>query len=629
MVSLSWQGNNTRSTLQKALRLLARHYPLREGFRGDLAVTFKKCTSINRCCRINVEGKKAVIEYSDVTAALRGVGRLLSEEKSPQSEIVEETNFKTAGIMLDCSRNAVMKVEHFKGWLRKMAMLGFNMAMLYTEDTYELPGEPYFGFQRGRYTAEELHEIDDYAASLGIEMIGCIQTLAHMEQILRWSEYAAIKDTPRVMLIGEKKTYTLIEKMIRHFASHYRSRRIHIGMDEAEHFGRGRYMDVHGYKPSFDLFSEHLAEVVKLCKKYGLEPMLWSDMYFCMGSKSGTYYDPSCKIPNSVKAKIPKDARLVYWDYYHGDEAFYVDWIKRHRALGGEPLMASGIWTWHSLWYDRRLTEANGGACIQACKKTKLHEIFFTLWGDDGAYCNVDSAMAGMAYVSEQMYCDKISQKTLARRFSAVCGGDYEAVCIASTMNMYEDITLGDTGLDHSSSAFFWDDPLLSIYYHNRALQQPRHWPKMRAHYKKLITAMTKKAHKNSASEDINHAILLAKVLYQKIDICLEFEKAYRNRNAAALKAMGKKILAIIELLDDVDASFRQLWLTRNKPQGLEVLQIRIAGLMRRYEELRQRIKELLAGKIAVIDELEEKPTRPLAKVSGRYRDVATSSAIL
>jgi hypothetical protein len=85
----------------------------------------------------------------------------------------------------------------------------------------------------------------------------------------------------------------------------------------------------------------------------------------------------------------------------------------------------------------------------------------------------------------------------------------------------------------------------------------------------------------------------------------------------------------MLVLLGEVDASFRQLWLTRNKPQGLEVLQIRIAGLIRRYEELRQRIAELLAGKIAVIDELEERPTRPLVKVAGRYRDVATSSAIL
>ncbi|MDO8303286.1 MAG: family 20 glycosylhydrolase, partial [Sedimentisphaerales bacterium] len=263
MVSLCWQASGATVALQKALRLLAEEYPLREGVRGGSAsIEFKKCKATNRICRIRIDGRKAVIEYSDVTAALRGVGRLLSEEKPPCTEIIEETNFKTAGIMLDCSRNAVMNVDHFKGWLRKMALLGYTMAMLYTEDTYELSGEPYFGFHRGRYTADELDEIDNYAADLGIEMIGCIQTLAHFEQILKWSEYAIIKDTSNVLLIGEKKTYALLEKMIRHFAHHYRSRRIHIGMDEAQHFGRGRYMDIHGYKLAFDLFNEHLQKVV-------------------------------------------------------------------------------------------------------------------------------------------------------------------------------------------------------------------------------------------------------------------------------------------------------------------------------------------------------------------------------
>jgi hexosaminidase len=623
MLSLSWQGS-TESKLQKALRFLAEHYPLREDARGNLILEFKKCTALNRVCKISVHGTRAIIEYSDLTAALRGVGRLLSEKTPPQKEIIEQTDFKTVGIMLDCSRNAVMEVEHFKGWLRKIALLGFNMAMLYTEDTYELPGESYFGYQRGRYTAKELREIDNYAAGLGIEMIGCIQTLAHLEQILKWSEYAQIKDTPNVMLIGHKKTYALIEKMIKHFASHYRSRRIHIGMDEAEHFGRGRYMDLHGYRPSFDLFNEHLQRVVKLCRKYGVSPLVWSDMYFRIGSKSGDYYDKACRIPKSVKAKIPKDVRLVYWDYYHPDEAFYLDWIKRHRALGSEPAMASGIWTWHSLWYDRRLTEQNTGACIGACKKAGVDEIFFTMWGDDGAYCDFDSAFAGMAYVSELMYSVQVSQKMLARRFAAICGGDYDAVCLASNLNMHEGITLGSVDIGHSSSAFFWDDPLLAIYYCNKALQQPNYWPKLATHYKQLIASLDKRAD----SEGINHAITLAKILYHKIDICIELETAYRKRNREALRNVSKKIPVIIELLGELDKSFRHLWLKRNKPQGLEVLQIRIAGQARRYQELRQRLQELVAGKIAVIGELEERPTRALAKVSLRYRDTATSSAI-
>ena len=38
--------------------------------------------------------------------------------------------------------------------------------MLYTEDTYEVDGQPYFGYMRGRYSKEEMKEIDDFAAEL-------------------------------------------------------------------------------------------------------------------------------------------------------------------------------------------------------------------------------------------------------------------------------------------------------------------------------------------------------------------------------------------------------------------------------------------------------------------------------
>jgi len=79
-----------------------------------------------------------------------------------------------------------MTVEHFKGGLRQRALLGYNMAMLYTEETYELPGEEYFGYLRGRYSADELKEIDRYAGSLNIEMVGCIQTLGHLGHLLKW-----------------------------------------------------------------------------------------------------------------------------------------------------------------------------------------------------------------------------------------------------------------------------------------------------------------------------------------------------------------------------------------------------------------------------------------------------------
>ncbi len=63
-------------------------------------------------------------------------------------------NEKNFGVMLDMSRNAVMKPEQVKKFAKTIRSFGYNMIELYTEDTYEVEGEPYFGYMRGRYTAE-------------------------------------------------------------------------------------------------------------------------------------------------------------------------------------------------------------------------------------------------------------------------------------------------------------------------------------------------------------------------------------------------------------------------------------------------------------------------------------------
>ena len=121
--------------------------------------------------------------------------------------------FRHFGVMLDCSRDGVMKVSAVKQMIDCLHKMGYNTLELYTEDTYEIDGEPYFGYLRGRYTKAELKEIDAYAKSKGIELIPCIQTLAHYTALVRHIEYADIVDVNDILLIDEPKTYELIDKI--------------------------------------------------------------------------------------------------------------------------------------------------------------------------------------------------------------------------------------------------------------------------------------------------------------------------------------------------------------------------------------------------------------------------------
>ena len=60
--------------------------------------------------------------------------------------------------------------------------------------------------------------------------------------------------------------------------------------------------------------------------------------------------------------------------------------------------------------------------------------------------------------------------------------------------------------------------------------------------------------------------------------------------------------------IDIVLGSLRRQWLRRNKPYGLETLQVRFGGLKERYRELEACLGDFLRGKIATIPELAEMP---------------------
>ena len=148
---------------------------------------------------------------------------------------------KSLGVMIDLSRNAVMSMPALKSFLSTLKKFGYNTVFLYMEDTYQVEGEEYFGYMRGRYSLEEMKEIDSLCASLGIEAIPCIQTLAHMKTYFKWGQVGV--DCDDILLVDEPRTYELISNMFKTLSKCFRSKRIHIGMDEAHMLGRGKYFE--------------------------------------------------------------------------------------------------------------------------------------------------------------------------------------------------------------------------------------------------------------------------------------------------------------------------------------------------------------------------------------------------
>ena len=590
-----------------------------------LAIEFQPNGRTDAPLSVNIDGdgNTATVRYSEKSHAFRALGRLLGDAGKTPASFQETPQFDLLGAMIDVSRNGVLRVDAAQFFLRRMALMGLNMCLLYAEDTYEVPGEPFFGYLRGRYTFEELRGLDDYAHNLGIEMFPCIQALGHLEQILKWPAYRDYQDSPGVLLADEERTYVLLEKMITAASKPFRSKRIHLGMDEAHGIGAGRYKQRHGEKRPFDILNSHLARAREICAKLGLRPMIWSDMYFRLGSKNNDYYDKEWSIPPEVVRDIPKDVELVYWDYYHVEQSFYEEWIDRHRKLGSEPLMAGGVWSWNRFWAALPWSLASTEACVKACKVKQLRQIFVTMWGDDGMECDLHSTLPGIQYFAEHGFAEHVDPELLRANFYGTCEGRFDDWVKASEIDAIPALKNQNPG--NWSKWLLWQDPLLNVAAPSFGTLS------FRKHFTALARTLDAAAKKGGASDRLKFPAQYARTLALKSDLHAELAAAYKKRNRKKLGAIAKGTVALLRReVESLWKAHREVWMGTFKPFGWEVIECRYGGLLARLETLQDRLNAYAKGKLDAIPELDATLVKAVEidQATLNYENLATPSSI-
>lgn len=557
------------------------------------------------------DGGTAYVRAEDRTALCRGLFLLYraAAENRKAFHAEERRRFAHCGAMLDMSRNRVMTVGGVKKWIDRQAAIGLNLLMLYTEDTYEIPEYPYFGYLRGRYTREELKEIDAYAAGLGVELVPCIQTLAHLRQFLQWPSSAGLRDQPGVLLIDEEKTYDFLDAALGALSGCFRSRRIHIGMDEAHGVGLGGYLLRHGYTDRFELLNRHLARVVSICEKYGFRPMMWSDMFFRLGSKTNSYYDPEGRVPERVIRSLPP-VEMVYWDYYHTDTETYEHMLEEHRRMERNTVFAGGVWTWSGFLPNRELTLRTMLPALRTNARKETDTVFATLWGDDGAETDYLMAADRMTLFSEACWeGENFSEEECERNALYLTG-------LSAEIRNAFDAFYADGCEKSTGKALIWCDPLYPC-----GVTEDR--------MKTLERAAGEAAAVLSAAEsrpETDYALALFRTLGGKIRLIRGIRSAYAGRGLRALETIRtEEIPALVKAYETLTEAHRALWESNSKRQGWEVLALRYGGAAGRLKDVAGELERYAGGLLNGIPELDEKEL-PDGK-GFHYDQVSTPSA--
>ena len=508
-------------------------------------------------------------------------------------------NGSRLGVMLDCSRNAVMKVARVKDLIDKLAVMGYNCLMLYTEDTWEVNNEPLFGYMRGRYTKAELKEIDAYAFSRGIEVIPCIQTLAHLERIFQYPEYKQINDIENILLADDQRTYRLIENMFETCAECFKTRKLHIGIDEAHLLGLGKYLTLHGYENRFSILTRHLKKVCEIAEKYGFEPIMWSDMFFRL-LYDGDYYGTGKEIPQEVKAQIPQNVEMCYWDYYHLTKEEYDGYIEQHQALDRPIWFAGGAWKWIGFHTGNLMSFERTKNAILSCKEHGVNNIVLTFWGDNGNESPFYAMLPTLLYTAECAKGNYLLEE-IKKKFENLFGESWDDFlqCDMVLRKSSVDLAIDD---ERDFKKFLYNDCFLGKFDYE-AIHSG--WTKsdFEAYVKRFSEAKTRSKRFAYIFESYE---ALCKALSLKFDLGYRTRVAYQANDNESLKIIVEEYKKTIGYLKEFLESFRSMWYTDNKPHGFDVQEIRLGGTIQRLESCRERLEAYVAGKIVCIEELEE-----------------------
>lgn len=513
-------------------------------------------------------------------------------------QIREDPCFQTSGVMFDASRNAVLKPDAIRFFLRKMALMGLNLGMMYTEDTYEVPEQPCFGYKRGRYSMAELKDLDDYANLFGIELCPCIQTLGHLNRALRWPSTVHLRENSEVIIPDAEETYVFLEQLIRAAVAPYRSKRIHIGMDEAYGVGLGNHYFRYGYEDPHKIMRRHLDRVLEITGKLGLDAMMWSDMYFAL---DGHHYHSEPDPSQAAIDAVAPGVTLMYWDYYQAKEEMYLDTLRKHALFPAPTVFAGGLWTWCGIAPSYPTAIGNTVPALTACKKSGIPLVLATAWGDNGAETNLTTALLGLQLYGEFTYKGEYDEAALRSRFARCCGADPQAFLDLSDFNTCDGMKSFPNDPANAVKIMLYQDPLVQLFEKDMEV-----FP-LAAHYTELETRFARYTRENPEYAWLfGFYTALAKVLKGKCAWHEQAAKAVRSGDRATAARLADGIPETAEAVEELRHAWRKMWETTNKPQGFEVIEIRLGGVQARLLTAGEKMRAFANGEVDDIPELTE-----------------------
>lgn len=220
--------------------------------------------------------------------------------------------------------------------MRILASYKINSVLLEIEDKYIYKCAPDIAVP-GAYTYAQFRELSRTAAALHIRIVPKLQSIAHVDYILKHEKYRSLRENGHVFQYcpSNPDVKALWEAMCTELTDVFREHKglFHIGADEPGNLGECPECAKLG---AAGAYAKRVGESLDFVRAQGWTPVMWDDI---VRNSNGLFTPAEEK---ELLTGLCRGAVLMYWNYGYGGKNNVFPYIDKFRASGLRVFGASG-----------------------------------------------------------------------------------------------------------------------------------------------------------------------------------------------------------------------------------------------------------------------------------------------
>jgi hexosaminidase len=476
----------------------------------------------------------------------------------PCMEIQDWPDFENRGVMLDISRDKVPTMQTILEFVDLLSSWKINQLQLYTEHTFAYQAHPGVWTDASPLTATEIRELDAYCQQRFIELVPNQNSFGHMEHWLIYPEYRYLAEIPASLEITkgysgrpsclcpeDPGSFELIRSLYDELLPNFSSHQVNVGCDETFEVGRGRSKVACDRVGVGRVYLNYLLGIYHELTSQGYRMQFWADMVL---------KDPQL-IPD-----LPTDITALIWGYEANhpfeEQAEYL-------AKNGIPFyVCPGTSSWNSI-------AGRTENCLNNLKNAAINGLKFgasgyliTDWGDNGHWqvlpVSYLGLAAGAAYAWSNDSNRTLDVQVVLSKFAFQDNSGWMGKIAYNLGNLYKET---DMLLDNTSALFeILQEPMdnwIAKYDPIQAKVRFSHIQDLIEHASGILLQSSSRRRDNPLL--VREFQLTMKLLHHS---CNRVIRAFQSESAS------KNAMAVD--LDQIINEYQAIWLSRNRPGGLQ-----------------------------------------------------------